>query len=523
MKRRSLLALTAASTLARPALAQPGIAYPAKVLRFVPQGNLSNPDPVWTTTTLARNHGLMIWDTLYAVTDKLEPRPQMVEGHEILDDGRRWCLTLRPGLAFHDGEPVRPADCIASIQRWAKRRGLGQRMMAQTDEMRVIDDRRFEIRMTKPYALLPYALSDWCFVMPERVARTSAFEQINDYTGSGPFRFKADERVVGARAVYERNAAYQPREGAPSFTAGGKVVNFDRVEWMVIPDAGTAAAALQNGEADWWELVPGDLNALLRRDRRLRVEVKETTGNMGGLRMNHLHPPFDNPAIRRALLHAVSQEDYTVAVAGTDPAMRHVPTGTFCPGTPMANDAGLDVLTAPRDPERAKREIIAAGYKGEPVVLLAPTDFPILKALADVGADVMKRCGLNVDYQAMDWGTVVQRRGKKEPPAQGGWNVFHTFWQGLDQFNPAGHLFLRGHGAGAGNGWPTSPRLEELRTAWLESGPGGQAGIARSIQEQALKDLPYIPIGQIFYTGAYRTDLRDVPDGFALFWGVRRA
>ena len=522
MKRRTLLAASGALALPSVSRAQSG-----RVLRFIPQSDVTILDPIWTTAYVTRNHGFMLFDTLYGYDAQYRPQPQMVEGHTTEADGLVWTLRLRPGLLWHDGERVLARDCVASIQRWGKRDAYGSTLLALTDELSAPDDRTIRFRLKRPFPLLTDALakpgSNFCAMMPERLARTDAFTQVTEMVGSGPFRFKADERVVGARAVYERNAAYQPREGAPSFTAGGKVVNFDRVEWMVIPDAGTAAAALQNGEADWWELVPGDLNALLKRDRRLRVEVKETTGNMGGLRMNHLHPPFDNPAIRRALLHAISQEDYTVAVAGTDPAMRHVPTGTFCPGTPMANDAGLDVLTAPRDPERARREIIAAGYKGEPVVLLAPTDFPILKALADVGADVMKRCGLNVDYQAMDWGTVVQRRGKKEPPAQGGWNVFHTFWQGLDQFNPAGHLFLRGHGAGAGNGWPTSPRLEELRTAWLESGPGSQAGIARSIQEQALQDLPYIPIGQIFYTGAYRTDLRDVPDGFALFWGVRRA
>ncbi len=199
MKRRDFMMTTAAAALARPALAQ---SSSARELRFVPQGNLNNPDPVWTTTTLARNHGLMVWDTLYAVNRKLEPQPQMVQGHEILDDGRTWRFTLRDGLAFHDGEPVRAPDCIASVTRWAKRRGLGQRMLAQTDDIRAVSDRVFEIRMRKPYALMPTALADWCFVMPERVAKTSPFEQINEYTGWGPFRYLRDEWVSGSQAVY---------------------------------------------------------------------------------------------------------------------------------------------------------------------------------------------------------------------------------------------------------------------------------------------------------------------------------
>lgn len=362
MKRRSLLALTAASALARPAIAQP-----SRVLRFVPQGNLNNPDPVWTTTTIARNHGLMIWDTLYAVTDRLEPRPQMVEGHEILDDGRRWRFTLRDGLAFHEGEPVRAADCVASIQRWAKRRGLGQRMMAQTDEMRALDDRRFEIRMSKPYPLLPYALSDWCFVMPERVARTSAFEQIADYTGSGPYRFVRDEWVAGSQAVYARNDRYVPRQEPPDGAAGGKVVNFDRVVWQVVPDPATAAAALQAGEVDWVEQPLFDLLPSLRASRGVRVLQNDSVGAICMVAFNHLHPPFNNPRLLRALLPAVDQQVFMEAAYGQETGLFRTGVGVFTPGLPMANTAGLEVLTGPRDPALAKRLVAESGYKGERV------------------------------------------------------------------------------------------------------------------------------------------------------------
>src|SRR6185312_8211748 len=273
MKRRELLAMTAATALARPALAQAG-----RALRFVPQGNLNNPDPVWTTTTIARNHGLMIWDTLYAVNKKLEPKPQMVEGHEVLDDGKTWRFTLRDGLAFHDGVPVRSADCIASIARWGQRRGLGQRMLEQTDEMRSVSDKVFEIRMRKPYALMPNALADWCFVMPERVAKTSPFEQITDYTGSGPFRFVRDEWVSGSKAVYAKNPNYVPRQEKPDGASGGKIVNFDRVEWQIVPDQATAAAALQSNEVDWVEQPLFDLLPTLRRARGVRVMRNDDVG-----------------------------------------------------------------------------------------------------------------------------------------------------------------------------------------------------------------------------------------------------
>jgi peptide/nickel transport system substrate-binding protein len=325
--------------------------------------------------------------------------------------------------------------------------------------------------------------------------------------------------------VYERNPDYVPRiNGTPSFTAGPKNVHFDRVEWHVIPDTATAAAALQTGEVDWWEAPTPDLLPLLRRQKDIVARVQDPTGYIGCLRFNHLQPPFDNPALRRAIIGAVSQTDYMTAAGGTDDANWRTGAGYFCPGSPMASDAGMGALTAPRDLDRVRRDIAASGYRGERVALPVPTDFPSLKALGDVGADLFHRIGLNVDYQATDWGSVMQRMGKTDPVAQGGWSAFHTFWAGLDQLNPAVNAWLRGNGQAAARGWPTSPQLESLREDWLAATRlEDQQRIAAQIQLQAFTDVPYIPLGQLLAATAYRRDLADVLGGFALFWNVRRA
>ncbi len=183
MRRRTLIAATAAlSALARPTLAQ----NPTRVLRFVPEGNLHNPDPVWTTTTVARNHGLMIWDMLFALDESFTPRPQMVEAHEVSEDRLTWRFRLREGQVFHDGVPVRGADCIASVQRWGRRRPMGQTLLERTEEMSAPDDRSFVIRLKQPFGLMLEAFSDFCFMMPERVARTDAFTQINESSAPAP-------------------------------------------------------------------------------------------------------------------------------------------------------------------------------------------------------------------------------------------------------------------------------------------------------------------------------------------------
>ncbi len=525
MHRRSLLR-AATLGLAAPRLA--GAQSNARTLRFVPQGNLANIDPIWTTTTIARNHGLMVYDTLFGLAADHQPKPQMAAAHEVSADGLTHDMTLRAELRFHDNEPVLARDCIASIARWARRDVLGQRLALLQQEMTAPDDRTIRIVLKKPWPGLAWALgkpsANICAIMPERVARTDPFTQITDYTGSGPFRFRASQWVPGSLAAYERFAAYVPRDEPPDFLAGGKQVHFDRVEWRVMPDPATAAAALQNNEVDWWETPLADLLPLLRRNRDIAVEVVNTAGALGMMRFNHLHPPFDNPAIRRAVFPAIDQRAFMQAALGEDAALWHVPAGAFTPGTPLATEAGLEVLTGPRDPAAAKRALAAAGYRNERVVILSPSDFPTLSALAEVAADTLRRCGMAVDLQTMDWGTLVQRRAKREAPAQGGWNIFCTTWEGLDVSVPGSHQPIRGNGLEGWIGWATSPRREALRESWFDAAdPAAERRIAEDLQRLVWEEAPFVPLGLLRPAQAYRRGLTGiVTGGPPLFWNVRR-
>jgi peptide/nickel transport system substrate-binding protein len=538
MQRRQILAGAAAAAgaavaggLPRPSLGQGASAGTAgaRTLKFIPQADLAVLDPILTTAYVTRHHGYMVWDTLYGFDGDYKAQPQMVEGHAVEDGGRRVTMRLRQGLKFHDGEPVRARDCVASIRRWAARDALGQVLMASTDELAAADDRTIVFRLKRPFPMLFEALgkpsTPVCFIMPERLASQDPNQPLRgELVGSGPFRFKADERVPGARVVYTRFEDYIPRaEGTPSWTAGPKRVHFDRIEWHVTPDPATAAAALQNGEVDWWEQPTGDLQPVLRRNRNIVLEIPDPTGLMAICRFNHLHPPFDKAAVRRALLGAVNQADYMTAVIGTDRSLWREGVGFFPPDTPLASDAGMEALTSPRDYEKVKRDLAAAGYRGEKVVLIAATDFPSLNALAQVGHDMFRKAGMNVEFVATDWGTVVQRRASREAPERGGWSVFFTFWAGVDMFNPGVHQSLRGHGQQAWFGWPTIPRIEELRAQWFEATDlEAQKRIAREIQLMAFEEVPYLPLGQYFQATAYRRGLTGVLKGLPLFWNVQR-
>ena len=511
--------------LARPALAQPA---GSRVLRLIPQSDVAVTDPIITTAYVSRHHGYAIWDTLYGFDEDFNPQPQMAEGHKVEDDGKRVTITLRTGLKWHDGGAVTAKDCVASIRRWAARDSLGQVMMARTDALEAPDDRTILFRLKQPFPMLFAALgkpsTPVCFMMPERIASTGPNQPIREMIGSGPFRWKADERVPGSRVVYERFADYVPRaEGTPSWTAGPKRVNLDRLEWHVIPDAPTAANALANGEMDWWEQPTADLQPTLRRNRNVVMEIPDPTGLCAVARFNHLHAPFNNPAIRRALLGAVVQGDYMTSVIGTDRSLWKDGNGFFPPGTPLASDVGMEALNSPRDMEKVKRDLAAAGYKGEKVVLIAASDFPSLNALAQVGNDMLTKAGMNVEFVSTDWGSVVQRRASREPVERGGWSIFFTFWAGLDMINPGVSQSLRGNGQQAWFGWPTMPRMEELRNAWFDAPDlDGQKKVAEEIQRLAFEEVPYLPLGQYFQATAYRRNISGVPKGFPMFWSVQK-
>jgi peptide/nickel transport system substrate-binding protein len=295
------------------------------------------------------------------------------------------------------------------------------------------------------------------------------------------------------------------------------------VEWGAIPDPATALAALQQGQVDWWQEPSLDLYPTVRQDARLVTDTLDPTGLPGMLRFNHLQPPFDNPAIRRALLGAVNQSDFMQAVAGADRSLWQDGVGYFAAKSPLANTAGMAALQGKRDMARVKAELAAAGYKGERAVVLVATDLPALQALGEVGADMLKQAGINVDVQSTDWGSVIQRRASKAPIDKGGWSVFFTSFFGVDQFTPATHLGLRGNGEAGWFGWCNSPQLEQLRDAWFEAPDmAAQKAVAERIQGQAFQDVPYLPTGEYYQPTAYRKAISGVLKGLPLMWNVKK-
>ena len=522
MQRRHLLAAGAA--LAAPAQAQPA---GARSLRVIPQANLTSLDPVWTTAVVTRNHGFLVYDQLCAQDAKGVIRPQMAEGWVEEADGLSLTFTLREGLFFHDGAPVRAADCVASVDRWRRRDPFAQVLWPQVAAVEALDDRRLRFRLHSRIPLLLLALGQTqfpLFIMPERIARTDAFQQIRDPIGSGPFRFLADEWNPGQRAVWAKFDRYAPRAEPVDGLAGGRVPRLDRVEWTVISDPATAASAMTTGEQDYWEYPLHDLLGLLRRSRELVVQQRLLEGTYGILRFNQLQPPFNNPAIRRAVAMAVDQRDYLRAVAGDDTKGWGVCEGVFTCDTPMANENGSAILKT-HSIDRARAALREAGYAGEKVVLLAPGDYPQINALSLVTADLLRRLGMNLELISTDWGSLVQRRVSKEPVEKGGWSVIHTTSSGQSLALPVFHLFLRANGANAWFGWPDDPEIERLRAAWVAApDEGAQQRIAAELNARAMQTLPYVPLGYYWQPSAWRRNLTGVFAAPAtVYWNIAKA
>ncbi len=520
MRRRPLFAalLAAPALLPRGAGAQ---ASRAATLRVVPETLTTIFDPHFTTSFTTRDFAYLVYDTLFAVDDRWQPQPQMVERWTKTPEGRDWTFTLREGLAFHDGTPVTAEDCTASLRRWGARDSLGGFLIAATETLEPTDARSFRLRLSRPFGLVLEALAKpgamVPMIMPKRLAETPPTRPVTEPIGSGPYRFVPGEYRPGERIVLARNAAYVPRAEASVWAAGGKRPTFERIEMIAMPDVSTQVSALSTGEVDYLERLPADVLPALERNRNVRIQVVSPYGYQGILRFNHLQPPFDDVRVRRAVMLAVKQSDYMAAVSGRPDFARDCLSMLGC-GTPYETTAGMPAAT---DFEAARRALREAGTDlSRPVVILHPADAPGIAALGLVTQDLLTRLGFRVDLQSMDLNTFFGRRARQD-----GWNVFHTTNTVPDMQTPLQNPFLNGAGRQGGfAGWPEDAGVESDRAAFAAAADEPtRKRIAEDLHRRAAEDGFYMPLGQFVGASAWRSELSDVPTGPAMWlWNIRR-
>lgn len=491
-------------------------------LRVAPHAELKVLDPIWTTAYITRNHGHLVYDTLFALDKNFEPQPQMVDTWTASTDKKTWTFKLRNGLKWHDGKNVTAADCVASLKRWGKRDGTGQYLFSNIASLSAVDAKTIKMKLRTPnqfiLEVLAKASSSVPFMMPKRIAETDAFTAIQDPIGSGPFIFKKDEWVAGKKVVYVKNENYVPRKESQSMAAGGKVARVNRIEWKFYPDQVAASNALLNGEVDYLESPATKLIPTLEGKKNIVVAFTDPIGNVAMARFNTLLPPFDNVKVRRAVLMAIDQNDYMSAALGDKKYWRTCYSVYPC-GTALENQAGNAVMKV-ANIEAAKKALKEANYDGTPVVILNPADIPVIDALTKVTVRKLKQIGMNVNVVDMDWASMTKRRANRDSVAKGGWNMFHTWWIAADLSDPMAIAFS-GNRSNGWYGWPADSKLEQYRTAFAATNSRQERKkIAAKVQERLLAIGAIGILGQFFEPVAYSSKVKGITTPVQFYWSM---
>jgi peptide/nickel transport system substrate-binding protein len=511
--------LTTAAALALPLLAA---ACADNTLRVATHASLDNLDPIWTTAYITRTHGYLVYDTLFAMDENFEPKPQMVDTWTASDDKKVWTFTLRDGLKWSDGVAVTAEDCVASLERWSKRDGVGHALFQNIASLTAPDAKTIVMSLKEPNEEVLQSLakmsSNVPFMMPKRVADLDPYEPIQDPTGSGPYMLKKEAWVPGERAVYVKNPYYVPRSDAPSLAAGAKLAKADEIDLVYYPDQKDAALALIHGDVDYFESPSFKLVPKLQAHEDIVVTSTDPLGNVGMVRFNTLVPPFNNPMVRRAVLMSINQDDYMAAALGDHQYWRTCYSVFPC-GTSYATEAGNGVMKT-ADLAAARRALKESGYNGEPVVVLNPTDSPVLSAFTRVTVANMQQIGMNVQVEDMSWATLLKRRANRGDIADGGWSMFHTWWMAADMMDPAAGVFS-GDPVNGWFGWPNDRKLEEYRVAFQQARTAEERKeIATKVQERVLDIGAFGVLGQFFEPVAFRKDVKGVTSPVQFFWAM---
>lgn len=499
----------------------------AQTISAVMQSPLRALDPIVSTAAISNTHGYMIYDTLLGTDAQFNVQPQMADRWEVSNDGKTYTFFLREGLTWHDGSPVTAEDCVASIKRWGSQDVMGQSLMGLITDMAVIDGNSFKVTLEVPTNLILQGLAKigtrTAFMMPKRIAETPGSEQIKEHIGSGPFRFVEAEFQPGLKVVYEKFDKYVPRSEPASWTAGGKVVKVDRVEWVSMPDQMTTVNALLNDEVDFVENLPYDLMPMVESNKDYEVKFLSPLGLWTYYRFNFLHAPFNNRLVRQAAMYAVGQNDILTALTG-DPRLFSNCAAIFGCGTPFASEYGSDIVIEPNI-EKAKALLAEAGYKGEPVVILHPTDNAQVTTQPVVIAAALRAAGFTVDLQSMDWQTLTTRRASKSPPSEGGWGIHTTTGPLIGITNPLINQTVATSGEKAWFGWPDFPEIEKLRAEFARTSDQARLKeLAEEIQHQVIDEGVVVPLGQFVIPSGFSTKLSGVLESpVAIFWNIEKA
>jgi peptide/nickel transport system substrate-binding protein len=500
----------------------------SKVLRVVPSADVAELDPARAANQIGRIYSQMVFDTLFALDGTLSPKPMMVAQEKISPDGLTYTFTLRPGQKFHDGSPVTTRDVTASLTHWMDGASNGGELKSRLAAMTIVDPQTFTLTLNQRFGLLEFLLAGAGAPIPgimrEADATRDASVPLTNPIGSGPFRYVASARESGHRVVFERNADYIPRTEPPDGAAGARIVKVDRVEWDIMPDPTTAANALVSGEVDFWDTVTAEMVPFLKQ-HGIIVRRTASLPSVAWIRPNFELPPFNDVRARQALALLVDQKEFMQVVAGDNP-------WTTCYSFSVCGSLlGTEVGSEPyrkTDVAKARQLLAAAGYKGQPVVVVGTPQLPIINVMSQLLAQRLRDAGVNVDLQMGDWTSVFTRLNTPHlAVGHGAWNVAATYSLGGTSFNPLTNTMLNtscGPTATSRMGWPCDAQGDALRKAVLAAPDiAARKAAFETFQKRMWQFIPFVPAGQFDQQNAYGKNISGVLGGYVIsYWNIEK-
>lgn len=470
-----------------------------------------------------------VYDSLFAFDENMVVQPQMAEKFTWNADKTMLTVTLRPGLKFHDGQPVRAADAVASLKRWSNgRRGTARIFKKFTKSIDVVDDKTLTWTLTEPFGMSMEVITSVRYppaIIPERLAKTPRNKQIKDFTGSGPYIFLPDEYVPGKQLHFKKFEDYVPRSEPPSFTAGGKKVHVKKLEWKIMKDDATRVAALRTGEIDLIQEVPHALRKDLLTDPNVVLKPLRT-GRQGLIFINHLAPPFDNKKARQALLWLISQEETLTAITG-DPALYQTCPSVWTCASPYATDVASEAIMK-QDLEKAKQLMKEGGYNGQTIQVFQAGSTATFSNATVLAAN-LRKIGVKVQHQAMNRGAAIARRKNTVDPNRDpkkGWHIYVQATQEVTPSIPALMGLLQGDGCNKKGfyGWTCDERIGKLKVAFGQAkSEAERKKIAAELQKVVYDTVPYIQTGLYSNEAAYRSNVKGaVRAPSPIYWNIRK-
>ena len=457
------------------------------VLKIRDSGDIVQIDPLFSTAYPARDMAYLIWDTLFSMDGDLVPQPQMVGDYSISDDKLVYEFTLRDAQVFHDGAPVTSVDVIASINRWFKKDSLGGEIQKRLASLEAINENSFRITLTEP------------------------FGQVLNGLG----------RMTAYPLFIEKNDAYVPRTEAADNLAGGKTPGVDRIERIVFPDNVSAANALIAGEIDYMSAAPTEFFSLMA-DAGIVTKQLPLPGASVQIVLNHTIPPFDNIKIRQAFQYAINQTEILTALYGDADVWQTCPAIFMC-GSPYETDVNSERYMN-QDFNKARALLEEAGYDGTEVAYMHPTNGRLWNEGGTVIIAALREAGFNVRDDVMESSTLFSRRNNKGPVSEGGWNAFHTAFNGDAMQDPLTNPYVTGACEDAFVGWPCDDQLQANWQEFLAASSAEERKAASvKIQDRANEIVTFITGGQFGYTSAWSPKVSGVVEGNVLvYWNITK-